>query len=162
MIVALFQSMKYQLKIPDTDIDQKFDNLGTLLISFFNIYGNQIDIDRCDINPSLPNVQDMGNPFNERVYEQIMYPNHMGLRVFDPERKTLVQHYKRSGKMKRILSYAYLYSMGCCDCLDWPTGSYLKTNEQISKLQEEEKRDSGYIRYILPKLFSIQEAYFPL
>lgn len=160
MIVALFQSMKYQLKISEADIDQRFDNLGTLLISFFNIYGNQIDIDRCDINPFLPNSTEIGNPFNERVFDPMMFPPALGLRVFDPDRKMLVQHYKKSGKMKRILSYAYLYSMGCCDCLQWTKGCYPETKEQIQKMLGEESRDSGYIRYILPKLFCIQEAYF--
>jgi hypothetical protein len=161
MIVALFQSMKYQLKIPDTDIVQKFDSFGTLLISFFNIYGNQIDINQCDICPSMPNAE-IVNPFNERVYDPLYIQQQAGLRVFDPEKKVLViQHYKKSGKMKRILSYAYLYSMGCCDCLEWSTGSYLPSKEQMKKLLEEEKRDSGYIRYILPKLFCLQEQYFP-
>lgn len=161
MIVALFQSMKYQLKIPETDIVQKFDSFGTLLISFFNIYGNQIDINQCDICPSMPN-EELVNPFNERVYDPMFAQQPSGLRVYDPDnKKLLVQHYKKSGKMKRILSYAYLYSMGCCDCLDWGTGSNLPSKEQMKKLLDEEKRDTGYIRYILPKLFCIQEQYFP-
>lgn len=160
MIVALFQSMKYQLKIPEQDVNKKFGNLGTLLMSFFNIYGNQIDIDRCDIHPTLPDAE-IQNPYNERMYDPMNYPPiQPGLRVFDPERQTLVQHYKKSGKMKRILSYAYLYSMGCCDCLDWQTGTYLSSEAQIEKLMEEDKRDFGYIRYVLPKLFCIQEKNF--
>lgn len=159
MIVALFQSMKYQLNILEVDINNRFDSLGILLISFFNIYGNQIDIDRCDITPSMPSTE-ASNPFNERYNEMQLYQN-FGLRVFDPEQKqTIVQYYKKSGKMKRILSYAYLYSIGCCDCMDWNSGCYLDLKEQIKKFIEEDKRESGYIRYILPKLFSIQELYF--
>lgn len=164
MIVALFQSMKYQLKISDVDIDKRFDNLGNLVISFFNIYGNQIDIDKCDLTPYLPNTEEIGSPFQERSYDPTMLyhqPNQLlGLRIFDPEKKIVVQHYKKSSKMKRILSYAYLYSMGCCDCLHWNSGCYPTAKEQIDKLLTEENRDSGYLRYILPKLFCIQEQPF--
>ena len=160
MIVALFQSMKYQLKIPKVDIDERFDNLGTLLISFFNIYGNQIDIERCDISPSMPNL-DVGNPFNERIHDYTIYPQQLGLRIFDPEKKNLVvHHHVKAAKMRRILSYAYLYSMGCCDCIDWSTGCYPDSEEQIQKLLDEDKRDQGYIRYVIPKLFCLQEQYF--
>jgi hypothetical protein len=158
MIVALFQSMRYQLKIADADINQRFDNMGALLMSFFNIYGNQIDIDRCDISPSMPNAE-MANPFNERIPD-MHYAPALGLRVFDPETKQCVQMYMMSSKLKRILSFAYLYPMGCCDCLDWSSGCYLAPKDQIKKLLDEEKRDTGYIRYILPKLLSIQEEFF--
>lgn len=165
MIVALFQSMKYQLKISDVDIDKRFDNLGNLVISFFNIYGNQIDIDKCDLSPFMPASEEIASPFQERSYDpNMMYhqPNQfLGLRIYDPEKKAvLVQHYKKSGKMKRILSYAYLYSMGCCDCLHWSSGCYPTSKEQIEKLLSDENRDTGYLRYILPKLFCIQEQPF--
>uniref|UniRef100_M4C675 Uncharacterized protein n=1 Tax=Hyaloperonospora arabidopsidis (strain Emoy2) TaxID=559515 RepID=M4C675_HYAAE len=159
MIVSLFQSMRYQLKITEVDITQKFDNTGTLLISFFNIYGNQIELDRCEIMPSLPTAE-VSNPFSERTSDNMFHPTITGLRIFDPQTKKLVQSYKKSAKLKRILSFAYLYSMSCCDCLDWQTGSYLDANDQILKVLDEERKEAGYIRYILPKIFCIQEKYF--
>lgn len=159
MIVSLFQSMRYQLKIPEMDITQKFDNMGTLLISFFNIYGNQIELDRCEVTPSLP-TSELANPFSERTSENMYHHTLTGLRIFDPQTKKLVQSYKKSSKLKRILSFAYLYSMSCCDCLDWQTGSYLDAQSQIMKVLDDEKKEAGYIRYILPKIFCIQEKYF--
>lgn len=155
MIVALFQSMKYQLNIPEVDINTRFPSIGTLLVSFFNIYGNQLAIESCDITPFLPTDEINNHPFNIRR----MDPS--GLRIISPHHKDqIVQSYKKSIKLKRILSYAYLYSMGCCDCIDWSKGSYLLADEQIDKLLDEERRQAGYIRYILPKLFNIQEAHF--
>lgn len=159
MIVSLFQSLKYQMKIPEVDINQRFDNLGALLLSFLNVYGQQIDIDRTDIFPNMPTTE-VSNPFTERVYDY-MCPPQRGLRIFDPKNKLKVlQHFGRSSKLKKILVFAYFHCLGMCDCLNWHTGEYYPLSEHVKNWTEDESRTKANARYILPRLFSIQEQFF--
>lgn len=51
LIVCMLQSMS----IRGQDISVKSPNLGMLLLSFFNLYGNHIDFQLCDLYPSPPN-----------------------------------------------------------------------------------------------------------
>jgi len=50
LIICMLQSMA----IRGQDISTKSPNLGMLLLSFFNLYGNHIDFTLCDLYPSPP------------------------------------------------------------------------------------------------------------
>lgn len=85
MVVAMFQSIKFQLKIATEDIGERFSSLGDILMCFCNVYGNQVDLDTCDLYPGLPGEPN-ANPYKIR---QAAAPD-QGFRIYDPEKKQLL------------------------------------------------------------------------
>ena len=101
MIVAMFQSIKYQLKIPTDDLGERFSSLGDILMCFFNVYGNQIDLDNCDLYPCLPGEQP-SNPYKIRNDTQTAAKGDIGFRIYDPEKKQLLIQNIRWSDLLRV------------------------------------------------------------
>ena len=171
--LTLSISLLQSLQVKGQDVSSTFPNLGHLLLTFFNLYGNQLDFQFFELMPCAPGTE-LQFPFVTRnIYTQgFALPQF--LTIYDPLKRSFItsRAFKRGGQFKKILSFAYLNAMACCNCGDETDDlsgeedlseeeikekSIKKSEKAFLDLFDPNKLSQASTCCILPKVFNLQK-----